>query len=189
MEHRHTHFRDTIVPAILRRSQTALLVFLISCTVCLMIWSCARPTIRVAQDTLKDESNKQPSRDLNSNDIEMRIREEYRQWKGTRHVLGGDDQDGIDCSAFVQAIYKNVFHIDLPRTTKRQLYMGTPVSRNELRSGDLVFFKPPSAPRHVGIYLNEDQFIHASKSSGVTISQIDHIYWGKYFWTGRRILQ
>jgi cell wall-associated NlpC family hydrolase len=120
--------------------------------------------------------------------IEVRIREEYEQWKGTRHIWGGTDQDGIDCSAFVQVIYQNVFHINLPRTTKKQLHTGTPVSRNKLRAGDLVFFKPPSAPRHVGIYLSKDQFVHASKSNGVTISEMDRIYWEKYFWTGRRIL-
>jgi cell wall-associated NlpC family hydrolase len=60
---------------------------------------------------------------------------------------------------------------------------------NELRAGDLVFFKPPSAPRHVGIYLSGKQFVHASKSNGVTISEIDRVYWGKYYWTGRRILR
>ncbi|MGA9537652.1 MAG: NlpC/P60 family protein [Desulfobacterales bacterium] len=58
----------------------------------------------------------------------------------------------------------------------------------EMRAGGLVFFRPPDYPRHVGIYLREGQFVHASKSQGVTISPIDQTYWKRHFWTARRIL-
>jgi cell wall-associated NlpC family hydrolase len=102
--------------------------------------------------------------------------------------LGGTGRGGIDCSGFVRAVYKNVFNIELPRTTKGQVKQGRPISRGELQAGDLVFFKPPTYPRHVGIFLNGNQFVHASKNKGVIISKIDGYYWGKYYWTARRIL-
>jgi len=121
-------------------------------------------------------------------EIEKRLRREYGRWKGTRHRLGGTDSRGIDCSGFVKAIYKNVFKVDLPRTTKAQVRQGWQIPFKELQAGDLVFFKSPTFPRHVGIYLGESEFVHASKNKGVTLSRIDETYWGKYYWTARRIL-
>jgi cell wall-associated NlpC family hydrolase len=122
------------------------------------------------------------------NNVEQRILEEYHRWKGTRHQLGGTGSKGIDCSGFVKTVYKDVFNINLPRTTKAQVRQGKSVSFNELQPGDLVFFTPPNYPRHVGIFLNRSQFVHASKTKGVTISNIDDYYWGKYYWTARRVL-
>ncbi len=121
--------------------------------------------------------------------IEKRIRTEYKNWKGTKHRLGGNDYQGVDCSGFVRAVYKKIFNIDLPRTAKAQIQNGRPVSRKKLKAGDLVFFKPPSYPLHVGIFLGGDEFVHASKRKGVTISHIDPVYWSKYYWTARRILK
>jgi cell wall-associated NlpC family hydrolase len=120
--------------------------------------------------------------------IENRLREEYRRWQGTRHRLGGTNSRGIDCSGFVKAVYKDVFNVDLPRTTKAQLKQGRSVPFKQLRAGDLVFFQPPTYPRHVGIFLSDSEFVHASKNKGVTLSKIDQTYWGKYYWTARRIL-
>lgn len=121
-------------------------------------------------------------------EIEKRLRREYRRWQGTRHRLGGSGRQGIDCSGFVKAVYKEVFNIDLARTTQLQVRQGQTVSYKNLCPGDLVFFRPPSYPRHVGIYLGGAEFVHASKNKGVTISKIDKVYWGNYYWTARRIL-
>jgi cell wall-associated NlpC family hydrolase len=88
----------------------------------------------------------------------------------------------------VKAVYANLFNIHLPRTTQIQAKQGQPISSKELQAGDLVFFKPPSYPRHVGIFLSQSEFVHASKNKGVTISKIDAHYWGRYYWTARRIL-
>jgi cell wall-associated NlpC family hydrolase len=120
--------------------------------------------------------------------IEQRILDQYQRWKGTRHRLGGSGSQGIDCSGFVMAVYRDAFNISLPRTTRAQVHRGRLVSLNELQPGDLVFFKPPGYPRHVGIYLDQSRFVHASKSKGVTIYKIDKYYWEKYFWTARRII-
>ena len=122
------------------------------------------------------------------NSIEKSILNHYQSWKGTPHQLGGSSHEGVDCSGFVMAVYREAFNINLPRTTQSQAQQGKSVSLNELQSGDLVFFKPPDYPRHVGIYLSKSKFVHASKSKGVTISKIDEYYWGKYFWMAKRII-
>ena len=120
--------------------------------------------------------------------IQKQLEEEYQRWQGTRHRMGGCSPRGVDCSGFVKAVYKNIFKMDLPRTTKAQATLGRPVKKADLHAGDLVFFKPPSYPRHVGIYLSNSEFVHASKTRGVTISRMDPYYWDKYFWTARRLL-
>ena len=120
--------------------------------------------------------------------IQKQLEAEYQRWQGTRHRMGGSNTSGVDCSGFVKAVYKNIFMMDLPRTTKAQATLGRPVKKSDLQAGDLVFFKPPSYPRHVGIYVSNSEFVHASKTKGVTISRMDPYYWDKYFWTARRLL-
>jgi cell wall-associated NlpC family hydrolase len=153
-----------------------------------LISACAAPPKQTGVTTTGSAHPQVAKRDSAGAEIEKRLREEYRHWNGTRHRLGGTGSRGIDCSGFVKAVYKDVFNIDLPRTTRAQVGQGQPVSFGKLRAGDLVFFKPPSYPRHVGIYLGGSEFVHASKNKGVTVSKIDRYYWGKYYWTARRIL-
>ncbi|HET6566991.1 MAG TPA: NlpC/P60 family protein [Rhodothermales bacterium] len=117
-----------------------------------------------------------------------RIREDVEGWIGTPHRMGGTTHDGVDCSAFVQAVYQDVFDIRLPRTTVQQATVGRKISPDELRPGDLVFFHP-SRSNHVGIYLSNGEFAHASESRGVIISKFDQPYWQRSYWTARRVLQ
>jgi len=145
-------------------------------------------TANKKHDSASSRVPQQAVRYNNTDEIENRILREYRQWRGTRHSMGGTGGKGIDCSGFVQKVYQDAFNIDLPRTTKEQVKQGKPVSFGELQPGDLVFFKPPGYPRHVGIFLSKSEFVHASKNKGVTVSRIDPQYWGKYYWTSRRIL-
>jgi cell wall-associated NlpC family hydrolase len=102
--------------------------------------------------------------------------------------MGGTDHSGIDCSGFVQRIYKDIFGLQLPRTTAYQVQYGQTISGTELQTGDLVFFRPSKNGRHVGIYLGDSEFAHASKTSGVTVSRIDEPYWQQTYWTARRVL-
>jgi len=120
--------------------------------------------------------------------IETRLLQEFERWQGTPHRLGGSTFDGVDCSGFVRKVYRHAFAVNLPRTTRRQVRHGKPVHGGDLKPGDLVFFRPPGYPRHVGIYLSRNRFMHASKSRGVIVSEIGPDYWAKYFWTARRIL-
>lgn len=121
-------------------------------------------------------------------DIKSKIMDQYADWKGVRYRLGGDTKRGIDCSGFVQRTFREQFGMDLPRSTYEQEDMGKKIQRTKLRPGDLVLFRAGSTGRHVGIYLGNDKFVHASTSSGVTISNMNETYWDKRYREARRVL-
>ncbi len=121
-------------------------------------------------------------------DIKSRLMEQYADWKGVRYRLGGTSKRGIDCSAFVQTTFRDQFGLDLPRSTSEQKDSGRGIQRNKLRPGDLVLFRAGSTGRHVGIYLGNNNFVHASTSSGVMISSLDDSYWKKRYREARRVL-
>ena len=121
-------------------------------------------------------------------DVKSRIMDQYADWKGVRYRLGGSTKTGIDCSGFVQRTFREQFGLDLPRSTYEQQEMGKSISRTKLRTGDLVLFRAGSTGRHVGIYIGNDQFVHASTSSGVTISSMNEPYWKKRYNEARRVL-
>jgi hypothetical protein len=98
-------------------------------------------------------------------------------WYGTRYQLGGTTKKGIDCSALVQLFYSNLYGITLPRTAREQYKAARTISRTELQEGDLVFFNTRGGVSHVGIYLQNNKFIHAASSQGVTISDLFDDYW------------
>jgi cell wall-associated NlpC family hydrolase len=103
------------------------------------------------------------------------------------YKYGGNTDKGIDCSAFTKHIL-SAFSVDLPRTAKEQFAAGASVGENELKFGDLVFFDTSkrSYPGHVGIYLGNREFIHSSRTLGVTISSLDEDYYKKRFIGARR---
>lgn len=121
-----------------------------------------------------------------------RILSEFAQWEGVKYKLGGASKKGIDCSSLMQEIYHAAFadtlNERLPRTTARQIGYGVSTTRAELRPGDLVFFRMTSAERHVGVYIGDAQFIHASTSQGVMISSLQNDYWVKRYTTARRVI-
>ena len=160
-----------------------LLLFVIT-----MIWNTVSCTTNNRQPSNPYYATQQANKSIKADEIEKLILDEYKQWQGTRHMMGGTDSKGIDCSGFVKVVYREVFNIDLPRTTREQVKQGKALVFRELQPGDLVFFKPPTYARHVGIYISRSKFVHASKNKGVTISKIDAHYWGKYYWTARRFL-
>lgn len=114
---------------------------------------------------------------------------EHDYWVGTPYRLGGESRHGVDCSALVQQIFDKAFALDLPRTTKGQVLEGRRIETDELKPGDLVFFRPSSAYRHVGIYVGDGHFLHASASRGVIISRMDNVFWRRHFWQARRPLE
>jgi lipoprotein Spr len=101
------------------------------------------------------------------------------EWLGTRYRLGGTSRMGIDCSALMQVFFTALYGISLPRTAKEQFTFCRRVSRTELQEGDLVFFGTSHGVSHVGIYLQNNKFAHASTSEGVTISDLFDPYWVK----------
>lgn len=116
------------------------------------------------------------------------LRKEFSYWQGTPYRLGGNSKKGIDCSAFVKNVYHDSFNIALPRTTETQVKKGYLVYKDQLKTGDLVFFKTGWSTRHVGIYIGNNEFIHASTSKGVITSKLDNVYWKKKYWQARRII-
>ena len=111
----------------------------------------------------------------------------YRVWQGTPYRLGGTGRVGLDCSAFVQNLYAEVFNQRLARTTERQAEQGFQILPGELEPGDLIFFKTGWRARHVGVYVGDNQFVHASTSVGVTRSNLSNDYWRDAFWQARRV--
>lgn len=120
--------------------------------------------------------------------ITQKLLSEYSDWKGTRYLFGGTSKSGIDCSALLQHIFNSQFNLKIPRTTAQQHKLGQPISKNQLKAGDLIFFKTGSARRHVGIYVGDSKFLHASASKGVTITDINHQYWRAKYWKSKRVL-
>lgn len=118
--------------------------------------------------------------------VEQQLRSHVRKWRGTPHRMGGGNQRGIDCSGFVQRLYHDIFHRQIPRSTALQVKFGRSIGKNQLRAGDLVFFRLPHKGRHVGIYLGQAEFAHTSTSKGVTISSLEDRYWQRHYWTARR---
>ncbi len=102
-------------------------------------------------------------------------------WYGTKYRLGGTTKSGIDCSAFSQYLFADVFNIRLPRTASEQYKLTNRISRTELKEGDLIFFNTRGGVSHVGVYLQNNKFVHASASGGVTISDIFDSYWVRRF--------
>jgi cell wall-associated NlpC family hydrolase len=113
--------------------------------------------------------------------------EHIDEWYGTRYRMGGTTKNGIDCSAFVQTIYLSAFGVALPRTAREQYKSSHIISATELEEGDLVFFNTRGGVSHVGIYLQNNKFVHASVSSGVTISDMYDPYYMKHFIGAGRI--
>ena len=103
------------------------------------------------------------------------------EWYGTKYRLGGTAKSGIDCSAFSQYLFAAVFGISLPRTVREQYKLTSHISRTELKEGDLIFFNTRGSISHVGIYLQNNKFVHASTSGGVMISDIFDSYWVRRF--------
>lgn len=110
-------------------------------------------------------------------------------WIGTPYRFGGSSRKGIDCSAFTKELYSEVFNRDIMRNSRDIFSMVSPVAKDNLKEGDLVFFKIHSRRiSHVGIYLGNNRFAHAS-SRGVAISSLDDAYYKRYFYRGGRMLQ
>lgn len=103
-------------------------------------------------------------------------------WSGTRYKLAGGDEDGIDCSRFVMMVYNYVYGIHIDGTSAELYARCKPVSKSELKEGNLVFFRTSrKRVSHVGIYLGDNKFAHASTSSGIIISDLNEPYYQKRF--------
>lgn len=112
-------------------------------------------------------------------------------FRGTRYVFGGTSRSGFDCSSFVRFILGRTDGVELPRTAEEQYYHGQPVAREDLRPGDLVFFKNTykHGISHVGIYTGDGKFVHAANShKGVREDSLDEPYYAHHYAGARRVI-
>lgn len=119
--------------------------------------------------------------------------EQMDKWWGTRYCMGGTTENCLDCSAFTQILYRDVYTISLPRTAQEQYQAAEIIGMDDLQEGDLVFFHTSGRSRrsitHVGVYLQNNKFVHAATSGGVMISDLKETYWSPKFRGGGRIKQ
>lgn len=111
-------------------------------------------------------------------------------WIGTPYRLGGDTKKGIDCSGFAYQLYDKVFNTVIGSNSRNIFSMVNPIDKDELQEGDLVFFKIKSRSiSHMGVYLGDNKFAHASSSRGVMISNLNEPYWKRYYYKSGRLLE
>lgn len=123
----------------------------------------------------------------NPSAVKNKLYAQYKKWKGVKYKMGGLSKSGIDCSGFVYRTFRSQLGINIPRSTELQSSTGKQIGKNKLKPGDLVFFKTATKVRHVGIYLENNNFLHASTSKGVMISKLNNIYWKSKYWKAHRL--
>ena len=130
----------------------------------------------------------QPRLDLSNPDwVKQVLYSQYGEWRSVKYKSGGLSKKGIDCSGFVYTTFDARFAIKLPRSTDEQVNVGPEIPQTKLSPGDLVFFKTGKSIRHVGIYIEDRKFVHASTEKGVMISSLDDKYWARNYWKSVRV--
>lgn len=111
------------------------------------------------------------------------------EWWGTPYCLGGSSKNCVDCSFFTLDVMKQIYKVDLKRTAAQQYEQSSKIEWAELKEGDLLFFKTEGRRTisHVGIYLTNNKFAHASTSQGVTISDLADPYWQRRLYSLGRV--
>lgn len=134
----------------------------------------------------KSEAQKEIIKGLENN---MPLYAFIDDWYGVPYRYGGTTRKGIDCSAFTRQLYNDVYNKELLRTSSEQFNASNFIgNQSQLKEGDLVFFKIRSKNiSHVGVYLSDGKFVHASRSKGIVISSLDDAYWSRYYVGGGRV--
>ncbi len=168
-----------------------LLLFIVCC-----IGGCSttifqKPKVKYTQESKNTSQQAHQSlikkKPAHHSSVKKKLLSQYSEWKGTRYKDGGLSKKGVDCSGFVQITFRSKLGVDVPRLTEHQLKIGKSVARDNLRAGDLIFFKTGFFSRHVGMYLGDSRFLHASSTKGVTISSLNEEYWADNYWLAKRI--
>ena len=113
------------------------------------------------------------------------------EWWGTPYALGGSSKRGVDCSYFTLDVMNSIYNTSLKRTAAEQYEQSEKIDWSDLKEGDLIFFKTDGSRSisHVGIYMTNNKFAHASTSQGVTISDLSEPYWQKRLYSLGRVLK
>lgn len=125
-----------------------------------------------------------------SGNEDLRLLKVAEPWLGVKYKLGGTTKAGIDCSALVCEIYRTAYNVNLPRQSKNIRPAVKSISKNSIKFGDLLFFSIKSRDiSHLGIYLGENKFLHASTSQGVSVALLNKKYWQTYWVSSGRVLE
>ena len=109
-------------------------------------------------------------------------------WYGVTYKYGGSDKHGIDCSHFTARLYADVYNKKISGAASVIEPLTTTIKLSEMHEGDLVFFKiEQNKVSHVGVYIGNNKFVHASTSKGVIISSLDEAYYKKYFYKAGKL--
>lgn len=157
-------------------------VLILLCIVMALVYSCGS----------KRSASRRQEQAMPSSTVAAIVREAER-WIGTPYRYGWSQRrKGTDCSGMIMVIYQEKAGVRLPRNSAGQQQFCQPLQRSELQPGDLVFFSPSTRRRrvsHVGIYIGNDRFIHASASRGVMISELSQRYFDTHFHSAGRVRQ
>jgi len=147
----------------------------------------SKPRLDPLQEKYAPFLNVQPEEIQN-----LRLYHFIDNWLYTPYKWGGTNKEGIDCSAFMQLLLKEVYNISIPRTSITQFFdqwVDLFDSKRYLSEGDLVFFRTmeDKVVSHVGLYLGNRKFVNASSSKGVIIANLDDPYWKTKFVAAGRV--
>ena len=148
----------------------------------------ANPVVTSAR--LEEVKELSSSNDLSKMSVKERLMLFAKKMLHLPYKFGGNGAIGVDCSAYVQKVY-GITGITIPRSAREQFRVGDPVEKENLSIGDLVFFRTyASFPSHVGIYLGNNLFIHASsRSKKITIDSLESPYYFKRFIGAKRLIE
>jgi cell wall-associated NlpC family hydrolase len=116
-----------------------------------------------------------------------RLRKVADSYLGVPYDFGGQSRSGIDCSGFVRQVFSEVYGISLPHNSSAISHQGVSVAKEDLKPGDIVFFKSYGYVDHSGIYMGSKYFIHSSSSVGVAYSTLDAPYFKQHYAGARRM--
>lgn len=141
----------------------------------------------VKSETTGNQAVTAPIQAANTGELVQKILKTAEGWLGTPYLYGGTTRNGVDCSAFVQNVFK-ANGINLPRTSREQFRVGIGIPQSQLKPGDLVFFNTlGSGISHVGIYLGNDEFVSATRDM-VKIQSLKDGYWSRTYRGSRRVI-
>jgi cell wall-associated NlpC family hydrolase len=118
---------------------------------------------------------------------ESGLRKTAESYLGTPYRFGGQSRNGMDCSGYVRQVFQEALGLRLPRNSASMARQGRDISRDDLKPGDLVFFRGFLSIDHVGIYMGGGYFIHSQSGVGVTYTKLDAPYFGAHYAGARRI--
>lgn len=164
-------------------------IILISCILVVLISACgiSREATRSSAGSDKVGIVERSTISETEKKVLSQLRAAYDDWGGAPYLLGGSSKSGVDCSAFAKSVLEEYFDVEIPRHTRDQLQTGSSVRRNSVRPGDLIFFRTDRGVLHVGIAMGNGDFLHASYSSGVMVSNVGERYWSGRFLGVRRV--